>query len=66
MPFPGINLKNRFVNVSNMWDKKSLAFPQPSVSYFMERAGEEQKNYHDFGITTIRFNESLATFYPIY
>ena len=27
MPLPGINLKNRFVNVSNMLDKKSLAFP---------------------------------------
>ncbi len=44
----GINLTNRFVNVSNMWDKKSLA---PSVTYSMERAGEEQKKYHGFGIS---------------
>ena len=46
--------------------KSRWLFRYPPVSYSMERAGEAQKKYHDFGISMKRCNKSLATFYPIY
>ena len=46
--------------------KSRWFFRYPPVSYSMERAGEAQKKYHDFGISMKRCNKSLAIFYPIY
>ncbi len=47
------------------WIKSRWLFRYTSVSYSMERAGEEQKKYHDFGISKKRCDQRLATFYPI-